>query len=96
MKVFNTSFTLSSEERCEVSDITKLIREVIQQSPVANGIALINTCASVGGFVGPYAIGFLRDRTGGGNAAGLVFLGVLLLLAAAATLLLRRARALAD
>lgn len=43
MKVFNTSFTLSSEERCEVSDITKLIREVIQQSPVANGIALINT-----------------------------------------------------
>ena len=35
MKVFNTSFTLSTEERCEVSDITKLIREVIQQSPVA-------------------------------------------------------------
>lgn len=43
MKVFNTSFTLSTEERCEVSDITKLVREVIQQSPVANGIALINT-----------------------------------------------------
>ena len=43
MKVFNTSFTLSTEERCEVSDITKLVREVIQQSPVVNGIALINT-----------------------------------------------------
>jgi secondary thiamine-phosphate synthase enzyme len=43
MKVFNTSFTLSTEERCEISDITKLIREVVQQSPVANGIALINT-----------------------------------------------------
>ena len=43
MKVFNTSFTLSTEERCEVSDITKLIREVVQQFPVANGIALINT-----------------------------------------------------
>ncbi|RPH77029.1 MAG: YjbQ family protein [Candidatus Rokuibacteriota bacterium] len=43
MKVFNTSFTLSTEERCEVSDVTKLIREVIQQSPVANGIALVNT-----------------------------------------------------
>jgi len=43
MKVFNTSCTLSTEDRCEVSDITKLIREVIQQSPVANGIALINT-----------------------------------------------------
>ena len=43
MKVFNTSFTLSTEERSEVSDITKLIREAIQQGPVANGIALINT-----------------------------------------------------
>ena len=43
MKVFNTSFTLSSEERTEISDITKLVREAIQQFPVANGIALINT-----------------------------------------------------
>jgi secondary thiamine-phosphate synthase enzyme len=43
MKVFNTSFTLSTEERCQISDVTKLIREVVQQSPVANGIALINT-----------------------------------------------------
>jgi ACS family tartrate transporter-like MFS transporter len=65
-------------------------------SAAAAGIALINTCASIGGFVGPYAIGFLRDQTGGSNAAGLVFLGVLMLLAAAATLLLRRAPALAD
>ena len=43
MKVFNTSFTLSTDERSEISDITKLIREAIQQGPVANGIALINT-----------------------------------------------------
>jgi secondary thiamine-phosphate synthase enzyme len=43
MKVFHASLTLSSEDRCEVSDITKLIREAVQQSPVANGIALINT-----------------------------------------------------
>jgi secondary thiamine-phosphate synthase enzyme len=43
MKVFNASFTLSTEERTEVSDITKLVREVIGQFPVANGIALINT-----------------------------------------------------
>jgi len=27
MKVFNTSFTLSSEEGTEVTDITKLVRE---------------------------------------------------------------------
>jgi secondary thiamine-phosphate synthase enzyme len=43
MKVFNTSFTLSSEEGTEVTDITKLVREAIQQSPISAGIALINT-----------------------------------------------------
>ncbi|HEV8616423.1 MAG TPA: secondary thiamine-phosphate synthase enzyme YjbQ [Methylomirabilota bacterium] len=43
MKVFNTSFTLSSEERTEVADITKMVREAVQQFPVSAGIALINT-----------------------------------------------------
>lgn len=43
MKVFTTSFTLHSEERTEVSDITKLVRDAIQQFPVTSGIALINT-----------------------------------------------------
>ena len=43
MKVFNTSFTLHSEECTEVSDITKLVREAVQQFPVSAGIALINT-----------------------------------------------------
>jgi secondary thiamine-phosphate synthase enzyme len=43
MKVFTSSFTLSSEERTEVSDITKLIREAVQQFPVSAGMALINT-----------------------------------------------------
>ena len=43
MKVFNTSFTLQSEGCTEVSDITKIVREAIQQSPISAGIALINT-----------------------------------------------------
>src|SRR5205823_13295976 len=43
MKVFSTSFTLSSEERTEVSDVTKLVRDTIQQFPISAGIALINT-----------------------------------------------------
>jgi secondary thiamine-phosphate synthase enzyme len=34
---------LHSEERTEVSDITKIVREAIQQFPVSAGIALINT-----------------------------------------------------
>ena len=43
MKVFNASFTLASEEGTEVSDITKLIRDIVQNSPVQSGIALVNT-----------------------------------------------------
>jgi secondary thiamine-phosphate synthase enzyme len=43
MKVFNASFTLNSEEGTEVTDITKLVREAVQQSPISAGIALINT-----------------------------------------------------
>jgi secondary thiamine-phosphate synthase enzyme len=43
MKVFSASFTLSSEERTEISDITKLVREAIQQFSVANGMVLVNT-----------------------------------------------------
>jgi MFS transporter, ACS family, tartrate transporter len=64
-------------------------------SAAAAGIALINTMASLGGFVGPAAVGLVRDMTGS-FAGGLVFLAVLLLLAAAATVLLRGARTLAD
>jgi secondary thiamine-phosphate synthase enzyme len=43
MKVFNTSFTLHSEECTEVSDIATLVREATQQFPISAGIALINT-----------------------------------------------------
>jgi ACS family tartrate transporter-like MFS transporter len=64
-------------------------------SAAAAGIALINTMASLGGFVGPYAVGLVRDITGG-FAGGLVFLAVLLLLAACGAVILRRARVLAD
>lgn len=61
----------------------------------AGGIALINTVASIGGFVGPYAIGLVRKLTGG-FAGGLVFLAVLMLIGAGAALLLRNAPVLAD
>jgi secondary thiamine-phosphate synthase enzyme len=43
MKVFNTSFTLSTEARTEVADVTKRVREALQQSSVTTGIALVNT-----------------------------------------------------
>ena len=43
MKVFSASFTLVGEERTEILDITKHVREAIHRSPISNGIALINT-----------------------------------------------------
>ena len=39
----------------------------------AVGIALVNSIGNIGGFIGPYAIGFLKDATGSNNGS---FLGL--------------------
>ncbi len=57
-------------------------------SASAAGIALINTVAAVGGFVGPYAVGLAKDMTGE-FSAGLVLMAPLLIAGAIATLVLR-------
>jgi len=64
-------------------------------SAAAGGIALINTIASLGGFVGPYAVGVVRDRTGS-YTGGLLFLAALLGVGIIGTLLLRRAPVLSG
>jgi secondary thiamine-phosphate synthase enzyme len=43
MKVYSTSFTLSTDERTEISDITKQVRDAVQQFAVTTGVALVNT-----------------------------------------------------
>ena len=43
MKVFTTAFTIATDEGTEITDITKLVREALQQFPVTAGIALVNT-----------------------------------------------------
>lgn len=62
----------------------------------AGGIALINSIGNLGGFVGPYAVGWIRDSTGS-FTAGMGLLAASLAAAAAIALLLgrefRRARA---
>jgi len=35
----------------------------------AGGIALVNSIANFGGFLGPYLVGILKERTGGYTAA---------------------------
>jgi ACS family tartrate transporter-like MFS transporter len=50
----------------------------------AAGIALINSIGNLGGFVGPYALGWIKDSTQS-RQAGLYFLAALSLIAAALT-----------
>jgi secondary thiamine-phosphate synthase enzyme len=62
MKVFSGSFTLQTEEGTEVSDITKLVRDAIQQFPVTHGIALVSalhtTCTL---FINEYQAALIDD-----------------------------------
>lgn len=55
----------------------------------AAGIAMINSLGNLGGFVGPFAIGWLKNRTGG-YAAGLYVVAATLAVSAVVTLLLAR------
>ena len=59
----------------------------------ASGIALISSVANLGGFVGPYVVGLVRQKTGS-LYGGLAFTGVSLFASAALVLLLpKKARA---
>jgi ACS family tartrate transporter-like MFS transporter len=64
-------------------------------SALAGGIALINTMGSLGGFVGPTMVGYVREATGG-FAGGLLLLAGLLVAAGAGTLVLRRSTLLRE
>jgi ACS family tartrate transporter-like MFS transporter len=48
---------------------------VLSGSSAAVGIALINSLGNVGGFLGPYLIGYLKDVTGGTRGSFLVLAG---------------------
>lgn len=62
---------------------------------LAAGIALINTMGSLGGFVGPNVVAWVKQATGG-FTGGMLFLSALLVLAGVGTLLLRRAALLRE
>jgi predicted MFS family arabinose efflux permease len=63
-------------------------------SAAAAGIGFINSFAAIGGFVGPYAIGLLRQATGNFES-GMLMLALILMIGALLTLRLRGARELA-
>jgi ACS family tartrate transporter-like MFS transporter len=56
-------------------------------SAAAGGIALINSIGSLGGFVGPYAMGWIKDATGE-TTLGLVALAACLIMAGVVTFLM--------
>jgi ACS family tartrate transporter-like MFS transporter len=64
-------------------------------SAAAGAIALINSMGAFGGAVGPSAVGWLRDQTGGFLGPMLMLSGVLVV-GAVLTLVLRRAPLLRD
>jgi MFS transporter, ACS family, tartrate transporter len=56
-------------------------------SAAAGGIALINSIGNLGGFVGPYAVGWIKDATGE-TTLGLVVLAACLIMAGVVTFLM--------
>ena len=62
--------------------------ELLTGVSAASGIALITSIANLGGFVGPYIVGLIKQRTGSLNA-GLALAGISLFVSATLTLLFR-------
>ena len=56
-------------------------------SAAATGIATINSLGNLGGFVGPYAIGLIKESTGSFEW-GLYFVACLLVISAIVTLII--------
>ncbi|HWL62025.1 MAG TPA: MFS transporter [Steroidobacteraceae bacterium] len=68
---------------------------LLSGSGLAAAIALINTLGALGGFVGPYAVGYLKDATGSFTSPLFLLAGILVA-GALLTLRLRRSTALAE
>lgn len=62
---------------------------LLRGTAAAGGIALVNSIGNVGGFVGPYLMGWIRDATGG-FTAGLLTLAAILILGAVIVLRLQQ------
>ncbi|WP_295453669.1 MFS transporter [uncultured Thiodictyon sp.] len=68
-----------------------LATSFLSGTAAAGGIALINSLGNVGGFVGPYLMGWFKDLTAG-YGAGLAVVAAILLLGAVLVLLVRPLR----
>lgn len=67
--------------------IFSLLPGFLQGSAAAAGIALVSSIGNLGGFVGPYMMGSLKDSTGSFSAGLLGLAGILVLAAVSAPLI---------
>jgi ACS family tartrate transporter-like MFS transporter len=72
-----------------ISPFWELPAAALAGAAAASGIALINSLGNLGGFVSPYAVGVLVDKTGD-SKSGLLMLSAVLLITATATFLYGR------
>ena len=63
---------------------------LLRGTAAAGGIALVNSIGNVGGFVGPYLMGWIRVKAGGSFNAGLLTLAAILVLGAVIVLRLEQ------
>jgi ACS family tartrate transporter-like MFS transporter len=76
------AFSLATMASCSVPSPFWALSSAVMSGAGAAGaasVALINSVANLGGFVGPYAFGFLRDKTGGYSAGMFYLIGVSLI-----------------
>jgi ACS family tartrate transporter-like MFS transporter len=66
-----------------------LPRTFLAGAAAASGIALLNSIGTLGRFIGPYIVGYLREETGG-FAAGMIATAISMTLAAGIVLMLGR------
>jgi ACS family tartrate transporter-like MFS transporter len=66
-----------------------LVSDTVSPANKAASIAMINSIANISGFVAPFVLGFIKDRTGS-FALGLLPMIVIALIAAAIVLLMGR------
>jgi len=65
---------------CFVGTFWTLPNMFLSEGTAAVGIAIINSTGNLGGFFGPYAVGFIKDATGS-TSGGMYFLAAFALLA---------------
>lgn len=70
-----------------LSPFWALPSEFLTGISAASGIALINSVGNLGGFAGPYVVGFVREKTGS-LSGGLIFAGICMLVSSTLVLLL--------